>query len=142
MQPGLAEVARDVDADPTAVLEAQGAESVDELVAEAGEAERDAGSDRAVTRLFEGDLDRPERRPTPDCDAARGTEPDEPATTPAVLADLDGAIEASDDAAPDELAEVDLGSLNDADVAAALAAAEEREASGAAPSVPAEWTEE
>jgi hypothetical protein len=156
MQPGLSEVAGDVEADPGAVFDAHGAESVDELVDEGASdrgstggaaAERDADSDRAVSQLFAGGLDRPERRAAPDRrgDAGAGPEPatagdrtGASTTTPAVLADLERAI----DAAADDPAAVDpddLDELDDADVEDALAAAADLDDEELPESVPAAW---
>jgi len=142
MQQGLSEVAADVEADPGAVFEAHGAESVEELVTEEGATERDEASDRAVSRLFEEDLSRPERRSTAGGEPTRQSETGESTTTPAVLADLERAIEVTDGADPTDLEDVELAELDDADVAAALAAAEELDGNGTAPSVPAEWTDQ
>lgn len=155
MQPGLSEVAGDVEADPGAVFEAHGAESVDELVAEdASErgsqsgAERDADSDRAVDRLFASGLDRPERREPPEhcAGGSTGTEPatatdrTEPSTTtPAVLADLERAIEAADADDPAAVDPADLDELDDADVEDALAAAADLDDEELPESLPASW---
>lgn len=153
MQPGLSEVAGDVEADPGAVFEAHGAESVDELVddgasasesAGAATAERDADSDRAVSRLFAGGLDRPERRePSRHSDAGReesaadrsGTS----TTTPAVLADLERAIDAADAEDPAAVDPTELDGLDDADVQDALAAAADLDDEELPESVPASW---
>lgn len=155
MQPGLSEVAGDVEADPGAVFDAHGAESVDELVdggaseggsAGAATAEGDADSDRAVSQLFAGGLDRPERR------SGAGTEqtgsmsqPDsadrtrESTTTPAVLADLERAIDAADADDPSAVDPAALDELDDADVEDALAAAAELDDEECTESVPEHW---
>ncbi|AGN01667.1 hypothetical protein L593_08610 [Salinarchaeum sp. Harcht-Bsk1] len=161
MQPGLSEVARDVEADPAAVFEAHDAESVEELVTGAGAPERDATSDRAVRRLFEGDLDRPERRSTTEepsggvpstgdpssrasaCGVEDGSA-GESTTTPAVLVELERAIdEAEEPAAVDG---DDFDALDD-EVADALAVAEELDEADAGEadlesSVPEEWQDD
>lgn len=138
MQRGLPEAARHVEADPGAVFDAHGAESVDELVASGESPERDTASDRAVIRLFEGDLDRPERRSSDEIDRSGTPRTGESTTTPAVLTDLERAIEASESDDPDVLSTEDLD-LDDADVADALAAAEELDGGELPPSVPDEW---
>lgn len=164
MQPGLSEVAGDVEADPGAVFEAHGAESVDELVADGGAAEGEtAGDDSAVDRLFAEELSRPERRPdasrdrshpgTSRADAGRGrssAETGESVTKPSVLDDLERAIDASeggdapdlDDVGLQDLADGNLDALEDGDVADALAAAEELEDGELPVAVPEEWREE
>jgi hypothetical protein len=155
MQPGLSEVAGDVEADPGAVLEAHGAESVDELVTEGASdrgsqdgasAERDADSDRAVSRLFESGLDRPEQRsgtPTEGTTPSGETPPSdrtrESTTTPEVLGDLERAIEATAEETSADLDPADLDTLEDGDVEDALAAAEQLDDATLPESVPEEW---
>ena len=143
MQPGLSDVANDVDADPGAVLEANGAESVDDLVTAESEPEQDAASRRAVSRLFEEELDRPERRPTPRHEQGdgAGTPPRESADVPAVLAELERAIEAGEDGRTDD-DPANIEALDDADVADALAAAAALDDDELPASVPEEWREE
>ncbi|GAB3691090.1 hypothetical protein GCM10028857_28110 [Salinarchaeum chitinilyticum] len=139
MQRGLPDAARNVEADPGAVFDAHGADSVDELVASDGSPERDAGSDRAVIRLFEGGLDRPERRSADEIERSGTARVGESTTTPAVLGELERAIEASESDDPATLSAEDLDALDDGDVADALAAAEELEEGELPESVPEAW---
>jgi len=140
MQPGLSEVAAEVDSDPGAVFEAHDAETVQELVASGGSGTADrTASVRALARLFEGDLDRPERREvaTPEEDAG-GESAGASGSPPAMLGDIDGGIEPDEPEAAQDAVE----SLEDGPVADALAAAEDLEDGELPASVPEEWLEE
>ncbi|WP_248517907.1 hypothetical protein [Salinarchaeum laminariae] len=159
MQPGLPEAARRVEADPGAVFERHGAESVDELVASGEAPERDDVSDRAVSSLFEGALARPERQSVSSGEGSGTPTAGEPSsgvdeesatestTTPAVLADLKRAIDETEADAPGAVDGEELDALDDAEVAEALAIAEELETADAGEvdcqtSIPAEWRED
>lgn len=141
MNPGLGEVAGDVEADPGAVFEAHDADSVDELVADGSAPEPEPAGDHGLDRLFEGGLDRPERTAEAERDRspapARESSADPPAgtTASAVLAELEQVVAGGEDA-PAEPEELDA--IDDGDVEDALAAAEAIEDADGE-SVPAEW---
>lgn len=119
MQTGLTDALDDVDADPGAVFEAHDADSVDELVV--GGSEPATGQDDDVDALFADGLEAPSRRSSRD-----RPEPDDgQQPTDDVLAALERAAESAacsgEERDPGELD----GDATDAEVEAAIVAAEE-----------------
>lgn len=127
MQPGLSDVARDVESDPGAVLDAHGADSIDDLVTPAVE-ESESGDDAAVAGLFEGSLSRPEPSRSAERSADRPADrPAAEADAPGVeLADLERAIADASDRPEGEYTGAELAdAVEDDEVATALADAED-----------------
>lgn len=127
MQPGLSEVAGEVESDPGAVLDDQGGDSIDDLVG-ADAADPQPGDDDAVAGLFEGGLATPERSRG----RQRAAEPagdvpaDDPAAPSEIMTELERAIEADGGTPEPEYDDAALADdVDDDEVADALAEADE-----------------
>lgn len=127
MHPGLSEVAGDVESDPGAVLDDQGDDSIDDLLA--GEsADPPTGEDDAVAGLFEGGLATPERsrRSEPVADPVGEQPVDEPAAPSELMADLERAIDDDPGEPEPEYDDAALADdVGDEEVADALAEADD-----------------
>lgn len=129
MEQSAPELVESVEADPGAVFEAHGADSVDELVAPEPPA-ADHGDDAAVEGLLDGSLSPPERvrrseRSTAPSAAASVETPAEDADAPgAAMVELERAIEETPDR-PEQPGEDAAADVEDEEVAAALADAED-----------------
>lgn len=126
MQPGLSEVAGDVESDPGAVLDDQGGDSIDDLLAGAADPQPD--DDEAVAGLFEGGLATPERsrRSEPAAEPVGEQPADEPAAPSEIMAELERAIDDDPGAPEPEYDDAALADdVDDAEVADALAEADD-----------------
>lgn len=127
MQPGLSEVAGEVESNPGAVLDDQGADSIDDLVA-GDTPDPTSGDDDAVAGFFEGGLAAPERsrRTERAAEPVRDRPAEDPDAPSAVLAELERAIEEAPGAPEPEYDAAALAAdVEDDEVADALAEADD-----------------
>lgn len=126
MQPGLPDAVDDVEADPAAVFEACGADSVDELVehgapTQSGESSPTDDADDAVAAVLTGGLqDRRDADASEGVDAGQIEQPDADAVGDALFPAVEERVAAADDG-PERAEPVEA---SDDDVAAAIEAAE------------------